>query len=445
MVVLSALLSSTAISHGTVELFWWLKPGVYFAYLYALPQPFIFITNNYEYETSILLINYTVLDVVDSRAFINLSLTFVNAVVYERCNGVFCPIVKEGVNETLHALLEVDLETLGVYINNTWVDEWLYLATTKQLKGEAPKLIRVTTPALGVAYREDKPETIQAIQTFYEMLREELGEDLVKCIQDINLECEGFPSAGYVTFTFDDPRLKVAFFRTQGGYLAVYVKPPPSDYELTIKNYTISGDRIASIDTIGSDFNRSIPYAVELGLLEVERNISFGYRRIYAFRTKFAPLKLYALKYHEEQDDLNLKCLLYNPSRRETFLVTGLGCDGPHATVTGYYDYYTGVLLYLNVSRYIIVLMPIQAYTRLLGLEEVVRFSPRFGLIPPHMFRAELVLVDTNISFERPVIGGAEGGFNPVHVAIAAATATIIIVGVKVVQSRRRHQTESWG
>jgi hypothetical protein len=401
MVALSALLSSTAIPHGTVELFWWLKPGVYFAYLYTLPQPFIFITNNYEYETSILLINYTVLNVINSRA-----------------------------------LIELDLETLGVYVNNTWIDEWLYLATTKQLKGEAPKLIRVATFTLAVVYREDEPETVQAIQTFYEMLREELGEDLVKCIQDINLKCEGFPSAGYFTLTFDDPRLKAAFFRTQGGYLAVYVKPPPSDYELTIKNYTISGDRIASIDTIGSGFNRSIPYAVGLGLLEVERNISFGYRRIYAFRTKFAPLKLYALKYHEKQDDL--KCLLYDPSRREVYLFTGFECYGLGPEVVSYYDYYTGVLLYLNVSRGKIELMPIQAYTRLLGVEEIVRIPIRLMPIPPHMFSAELVLVDTNISFERPVIGGVEGGFNPVYGAIAAVTASAAIIGVKIVQSRRR-------
>jgi hypothetical protein len=438
MVALSALLSPTAISHGTVELFWWLKPGVYFAYLYTLPQPFIFITNNYEYETSVLLINYTVLNVVGNIAHVNLTLTFVNAVVYERCSDVFCPIVEEGVNETLHALLEVDLETLGVYVNNTWVDEWLYLATINQLRGKVPKLIRVPSFTLGVVYREDEPETVQAIQTFYEMLREELGEDLVKCIRDINLKCEGFPAAGYFTFTFEDPRLKVAFFRTQGGYLAVYVKPPPSDYELTIKDYTISGDRIASIDTIGSDFNRSIPYAVELGLLEVERNISFGYRRIYAFRAKFAPLKLYALKYHEEQDDL--KCLLYNPSRREVFLVDGLGCGGLSTRIVGYYDYYTGVLLYLNVSWGEIWLMPVQAYTRLLGIEHV-RYSPHTGIRPPSKLSAELVLVDTNISFERPVIGGAEGGFNPVHVAIIAAIASIIIVGVKVALSRKARST----
>jgi hypothetical protein len=56
------------------------------------------------------------------------------------------------------------------------------------------------------------------------------------------------------------------------------------------------------------------------------------------------------------------------------------------------------------------------------------------------MFSAELVLVDTNISFERPIIGGAEGGFNPVYGAIAAVTASAAIIGVKVVQSRRRHQ-----
>jgi len=57
------------------------------------------------------------------------------------------------------------------------------------------------------------------------------------------------------------------------------------------------------------------------------------------------------------------------------------------------------------------------------------------------MFRAKLVLVDTNISFERPIIGGAEGGFNPVHVAIVAAIASIIIVGVKVALSRKARST----
>jgi hypothetical protein len=82
--------------------------------------------------------------------------------------------------------------------------------------------------------------------------------------------------------------------------------------------------------------------------------------------------------------------------------------------------------------------MPIQAYAKLLGLEEIVRIPIRLMPIPPSELSAELVLVDTNISFERPVIGGAEGGFNLVHVAIVGVVISIGIIGVKVALSRRK-------
>jgi hypothetical protein len=438
-----------------VELYWWLKPGVYFTYLYELPQPYIYVSSGYEYETSILLINYTILNVINSRALINLSLTFVNAIVYERCNSVFCPIVEEGVNETLHALLELDLKTLGVYINNTWIDEWLYLATTKQLKGEAPKLIRVHGVIYGFSFWENTDEE-KITETFLDMLREELGEDLVECITVERLECEGFPPVyGHHR---PMPGVKDVTIRTQGGYIIKIIKPPPSDLTFTIKNYTISGDRVAMIGASG-DSTRSIIDAVRLGLLEVKRNVSLGYKRAYAFEVKFTPtpLKLYAVRVFDipertdiPEDVLNLLeeqlekdaffdgCVLYNPSRREVFLVDGLGCSSPLTRIVGYYDYYTGVLLYLNVSWGELGLMPIQAYTRLLGLEEVVKFPIHFKPKPPHETSAELVLVDTNISFERPVIGGAEDGFNLVHVAIVGVVISIGIIGVKVALSRRK-------
>jgi hypothetical protein len=453
LIALSATASPLATPGSVEELYWWLRPGAYFTYLYRLPRPFMFVVRGYEYETDTLLINYTILDVVGSKAVVNFSLTFVNATVYESCGEIQCPVVEEMVNKTLHILLEIDLKTLGVYVNNTWIDEWLYLATINQLRGEVPKLVRVPGIFSSVAY-EEGTESEEIVKAFFNMLREDLGEDLVKCITNIYSECEGLPRAlGRITLTvrIGGKERKVIHLRTHGGYRVDVIKPPPSDFSFTIKNYTISGDRVAMIGAEPLGFERSILNSVRRGLLVVKRNVSIDHFRAYAFEVTFAPLKLYALRSFDippepleipsEEEDPFFKCVLYNPSRRETFLVTGLGCSGPFVAVTGYYDYYTGVLLYLNVSRDITTFMPFQAYTRLLGLEEVVKVPIRLGPIPPHMFSAELVLVDTNISFERPIIGGAEGGFNPVHVAIIAATASIIIVGVKVALSRKARST----
>jgi hypothetical protein len=457
LIALSATVSPLATLGSVEELYWWLRPGAYFTYLYKLPQPFMFVVRGYEYETDTLLINYTILDVVGSKAVVNFSLTFVNATVYESCGEIRCPVVEEMVNKTLHILLEIDLKTLGVYVNGSWVDEWLYLATINQLRGEAPKLVRVPSFVLVLTYLENTAEA-QIIEAFYEMLREELGEDLVRCIQDANIVCEGFPppGPGYI-YPVLKPGERFVYLRTHGGYRVDVIKPPPSNFSFTIKNYTISGDRVAMIGAEPLGFERSILDSVRRGLLVVKKNVSIDHFRAYAFEVTFAPLKLYALrsfairgrppeplKIPSEEEDPFLKCVLYNPSRRETFLVTGLGCSGPFVAVTGYYDYYTGVLLHLNVSQGDIIFMPFQAYTRLLGVEEIVKLSPRLGPIPPSELSAELVLVDTNISFERPIIGGAEGGFNPVHVAIVAAIASIIIVGVKVALSRKARSTRRY-
>jgi len=452
-ITLSSVLTPVIAFNSVEELYWWLRAGAYFTYLYTLPQPYGFVIDGYTYETSALLVNYTILSVAGVRALINLSLVFVNATVYELCKNVTCPVIQEMVNKTLHILLEIDLKTLGVYVNGSWIDEWLYLATINQLKGEAPKLVRVPSPTYGIRYQENTAEA-QIIETFYEMLREELGEDLAKCIlvkriQDANIGCEGFPPV--LGAPAVKPGEKVVHLRAHGGYRVEAIKPPPANFSFTIKSYTISGDRVARIGVERpsglewkavayiSGYGRSILDGIRLGLLEVERNISIGYRRVYAFKVKFAPLELYAMNHYDEpEEEAFLMCLLYNPFRREVFLVTGFRCLGPLTWITGYYDYYTGVLLHLNVYVDDIMLMPVQAYTRLLGIEEVVRFPIRLRPIPPSELRAELVLVDTNISFERPIIGGAEGGFNLVHVAIVGVVISIGIIGVKVALSRRK-------
>ena len=119
-------------------------------------------------------------------------------------------------------------------------------------------------------------------------------------------------------------------------------------------------------------------------------------------------------------------------------MITGLGCSGPFIAVTGYYDYYTGILLYLNVSRDAIIFMPFQAYTRLLSIEEVVKTPIRLGPIPPSELRAELVLVDTNISFERPVIGGVESGVDVLRVVMLTVAISVgVAASVKLITKGR--------
>lgn len=62
---------------------------------------------------------------------------------------------------------------------------------------------------------------------------------------------------------------------------------------MTIKNHTLSGDRISTLATIHGrprDFSER-----ELVFLDLERNISVGTRRVYSFKLKTAPLKLYTV------------------------------------------------------------------------------------------------------------------------------------------------------
>jgi len=164
--------------------------------------------------------------------------------------------------------------------------------------------------------------------------------------------------------------------------------------------------------------------------------VPVGPYKVFSLRLKGAPLKVYALPHPYYPDPRNYACFAHSPDSRELYMFGGIGCLAVGATsVSAYYDFITGVALYAKVKGSAVHWF-LNPYYTALGVREV-----RIGVIAPGWLSVEFTLVDTNISFERPIIGGAEGGFNPVHVAIIAATASVAIIGVKVALSRKARST----
>jgi len=60
------------------------------------------------------------------------------------------------------------------------------------------------------------------------------------------------------------------------------------------------------------------------------------------------------------------------------------------------------------------------------------------AVLSPAGFSGRLILVDTNIDFKRPVIGGAEAGINLVYIALDGAIAlTAIALIIALFRARR--------
>lgn len=424
--VLLMLLVAFAVSLGASgDVYWWVKPGVYFVYRYNETSPLVFLIDDLWYETDSMLVNYSIVNVVGSKLILDFTTTLLNAKV---CDEPACStIITESSNKTLKTTLEVSLEDLSVYIDGNWATEWFFLALPKQLRGEFPKLVRTFTVNNIIHYDSRDPEQVRVVELFFDILREDLGEDLVNCM--LNPECMG--GGGRFIFTPPNPFIKIFTLDYHGSYALYYIQPPPANITLTIKNYTLSGDRISALATIHGrprDFSER-----ELVFLDLERNISVGTKRVYSFKLKTAPLKLYTVSI--EVPKVFYPCVLYNPIKREVYslLYEAFLC-GVDFPVTAYYDYITGVLLRAETPPRMGVF---RDYTEVLGIKRV-GLSLRAGPSSLHRDRGELQLLDTNISFERPIIGGVEFGASALNIImVVVAVSAGVAVLVKLITKRR--------
>ena len=179
------IVAASSVDSGVV--FWWVKPGVYFTYHVRFSVPHLHLVDNMWYRAEEALFNWSIVKIEQGRVVVNLTLTLLNAAQcrdYYECPGRDAVLV----NRALSTLVEVDLETLGVYANGSWVGEWFFLATLKQLRGEEGKLIVVrsdiaTTTVTHIEFNETIQQHVEIVKAFISLLREELGDEASKYVE----------------------------------------------------------------------------------------------------------------------------------------------------------------------------------------------------------------------------------------------------------------------
>jgi hypothetical protein len=379
------------------------------------------------------LLNWSIVKIEQGRVVVNLTLTLLNAAQCRDCYA--CP-GRDAVlvNRALSTLVEVDLETLGVYVNGSWVGEWFFLATLNQLRGEKGELIVersdiATTTVTHIEFNETIRQHVEIVKAFISLLREELGDEASKYVEILDPLQVSISIA--INGTSEGLRLLRFSLRGRAGFN--YIKPPPSDFSIEVRGYSISGDRIATLGALRGPGRGTILDGVKQGVYVVEREVPVGSYKVFSLRFKGTPLKVYALPHPYYPDPRNYACFAYSPDSRELYMFGGIGCGAVGATsVSAYYDFITGVALYAKVEG-ITIHWFLNPYYAALGVREVRR-----GVVVPTSLSVEFTLVDTNISFERPVIGGVEHSYTPLQVALVGVAVVAALLVVKTIMSKRR-------
>jgi hypothetical protein len=400
----------TIAAAGEQSFLWWVRPGVYFVYRYTSQATLYIDTKNFSYATNTIVVNYTIVNVRGDSLVVNLSITLVNTDV---CRDDVCEnIVERGVNKTFSTIIELD-NRFGAYINGSWVTDWIFIATLNQLKGEEPKICEaMLNMSSGTAYDPEDPNFNKSITIFLNTLRAEIGEEMLRYITN---STHVFGSEDRImALTSSGKPARTLFFYSRSVYYMYVISPPPTSFSITIKNHTLSGDRIAVVKPI----THVIDFLVNVSrVTESEKVINASAGKVYVLRFRNLPLKLYAL---ELPGPIYLFLLLYNLDRKTISILS------PSASLlSAYYDYVTGVLLYADID----IRLLLSTYMNALGIRSVG--SP--AALSQTGFMGKLILVDTNIDFERPVIGGAEAGVNLVYIALGGAialTATALIIAL---------------
>lgn len=423
------------------DFYYWVKPGVYFLYEYTYhaSRSFFLRINSTWYCTHIhnklFYVNYTIISVQDSSMLVNVELIFPEAA---ECGTGLKPditmILERNASLTrlvFNTALRIDLKTLATYIGDKWLIEWPFLATREQLLGEVPKVFREILKCYpekcthGIFYIDpNNSHLIERAELFRHIIFERLGERI-----DI---------FSVLLYYYDElNKMYTLDLKTNRFYVLYYINiQPPSNFTLTINNYTISGDRIASIDTsVTKIFKRNFTER-ELRILELELNIT---NDILVLRHKYFPLEIYATRPLDEPN-APYSCIAYDFSNNE-FYALGI----PQACISiavvkpefkAYYDAFTGILLHSN--DYNVILLTLDLLEKL--VDEILPASKVEEYLGEIVFErfASVTLIDTNVNFERTVLGGVEPEIIQIPHLVACIVGIIIIVVLFTLLRRRR-------
>jgi hypothetical protein len=401
--------STMVLASDTSSDFWWIQPGTYFTYLArSHGRLYVSIREGGEkiyYVSNMFIINYTIADIAEGKLLINLSITPVNAIVATIKDREERVIARE-VNKTFSGIIKVDQSTLGVYHNNTWIGEWIYLATQSQIRGETPKLIGsllkeylfLQESRVGFFIESDDPDSVAIGNKFFELLRRDLGDEVFKEVIVYN------------------ERYGIYDVYAHGVLKLGVINQPPSPLQLTIRNYTISGDRIGKL-IIKS------PPDLNASYLELRENITYGNKSIYIYKVRTYRLYLYVFDVFGEKDYM---FFFVDPVDRKLYHEFGTIFD-----FEAYYDYYTGILLRAELKTTSSLGPFIGIYRKFLGYEWL-------GGWDFHISSIDITLIDTNASFERPVIGHVEPGFNPIYIVPVGVAVVAIALVIRIYKARIR-------
>jgi len=380
-------------THNITDPYYWLKPGVYFTYLFNTSSPIALRAGGEWYATNMFLINYTIVDAAGDRVIVNYTIAALNAA---HCSDWSCEVISErGLNESFTVNLTLDVYTLGAYTGNSWINEWLYLASPSQIREEIPKLVNgEPSIGLGFVYNSKSLEESTIVNALFDYMREDMSEDLVECIQ--NATCMSVTS-GKLGFVFNatfnsnyEPRVVTIFFHD--AYYLGFLHQQRVDLHLDISGRELSREVVATLASSSFDHTKSHYYLVLENSTTVDNTC--GWSRVLKYSLKLHPVKLYVLIYTCENIEFSYY-ITYNPSTRR---VGGVfpASEPPRLL----YDYYTGVLLY-GEFRGNDALKVIETYTTPHLINEVGWARGGYTGLSA---KATLKLIDTNINFEKQAV-----------------------------------------
>ncbi|MCC6025310.1 MAG: hypothetical protein LM555_03300 [Desulfurococcaceae archaeon] len=401
-------------THNITDSYYWLKPGVYFTYLFNTSSPIALRASGEWYVANMFLINYNIVDATEDMVIVNYTITALNAT---HCSDWSCEVIREwSLNKSFTLNLTLNIYTLGAYTGNSWISEWLYLASPSQIREEIPKLVNgEPSIGLGFVYNSKSLEESTIVNALFDYMCEDMSEDLVECIQ--NSTCMSVTS-GKLGFVFNatfnsnyEPRVVTIFFHD--AYYLGFLHQQRVDLHLDISGRELSREVVATLALSSFDHTKSHYYLVLENTTTV--NNTCGWSRVLKYSLKLHPVKLYVLIYTCENIEFSYY-ITYNPSTRRVGGVFPVS-EPPRLL----YDYYTGVLLY-GEFRGNDALKVIETYTTPHLISKVGWARGGYTGLSA---KATLKLIDTNINFEKQAV---ETGHSYTVINTALLVALIITV-----------------
>jgi len=392
--------------------YYWLSPGVYMVYgfevyntkynasISMINVKDLISGKDYIINTSNILLNLTVLEVKEPYIKILAQLKLINAEDIEK---------RETVNITLSQEYLVNIKTLDTYVINVkkgekiWVTEWPFLLQPDLTSKKGLKLLMIhrgKSFSMGIKLSN---ENIRILKKLANKVNE-IVQKLTNGTKSYRLKLEQSPVKMFKTSSTSDFRI-ILLAENTASFLEI--SPPPTNTSFSNKRIFLGGERIA-FSSLQPMFMATIPEGV---------------------------IELFKKLYCTERPFIIYNFTLPNIKKPGYFLITPQG-DVCYVMIIGdevKYDAITGLLLELN---------SLNLYGNLISFLPVISDKIRIYVQDPNTI-VKVQLKDTNVPFERPVLGGKEltiEGIKMDHVIPFIIAITIIVIILSIILYIRKYK-----